>query len=110
LTRTQTYCILVASESETDISLIALSQEKFNVKLRCSGTPLFKIKNLIYAIDQDHPLIILAKKFDWLRIEIVLCNYYAFNEGRPGYPIRLMVALQILKYIYNLSDENLIKS
>jgi IS5 family transposase len=79
-------------------------------KIRCSGVPLFKIKNLIDAIDQDHPLIILAKKFDWPRIEIGLCNYYAYNEGRPGYPIRLMVALQILKYIYNLSDENLIKS
>jgi hypothetical protein len=69
------------------------------------STCLIKTIRLVDAIDQDHLLIILAKKINWLKIKIGLSDYYAYNKGRPGYTIRLMVALQILKYIYKLSEK-----
>lgn len=33
---------------------------------------------------------------------------YAAGVGRPGRPIRLMVGLQLLKYLRNISDEEVV--
>ena len=36
-------------------------------------------------------------------------KHYSEKKGAPAKPIRLMVSLLILKYVRNLSDENLIE-
>jgi IS5 family transposase len=36
-------------------------------------------------------------------------KYYSEKMGAPAKPIRLMVSLFILKYVRNLSDENVVE-
>ena len=59
-------------------------------------------------LDQRHPLFILAHKIDWSVFENAFKIYYSEKMGKPSKPIRLMVALLILKYLRNLSDESVV--
>jgi len=60
-------------------------------------------------LDQRHPLYLLADKIDWSIFEEAFKVYYSETMGKPAKPIRLMVSLLILKYVRNLSDENLVE-
>lgn len=60
-------------------------------------------------LDQRHPLYLLAGKIDWPIFEEAFKIYYSETMGKPAKPIRLMVSLLILKYVRNLSDENLVE-
>ena len=60
-------------------------------------------------LNQKHPLYQLSHKIDWSIFENAFKVYYSETMGKPSKPIRLMVALLILKYVRNLSDENLIE-
>lgn len=60
-------------------------------------------------LNQKHPLYLLAKKIDWSIFEKAFKVYYSETMGKPAKPIRLMVSLLILKYVRNLSDENLVE-
>ena len=60
-------------------------------------------------LDQKHPLYQLANKINWSFFDTSFKDYYSANMGKPGKPIRLMVSLLILKYVRNLSDENLVE-
>jgi IS5 family transposase len=60
-------------------------------------------------LDQKHPLYLLAHKIDWSLFENAFKEHYSEKMGRPTKPIRLMVALLILKYVRNLSDENVVE-
>ena len=51
------------------------------------------------------PLVILAKLIDWKSFDTCYESLYCENNGAPGIPTRMMVGLQYLKYVYNLSDE-----
>ena len=51
----------------------------------------------------------LSHKINWLVFEKAFKVYYSEIMGKPSKPIRLMVVLLILKYVRNLSDENLIE-
>jgi IS5 family transposase len=53
-------------------------------------------------------LVQLAKRIDWQACEAKFGGLYASGVGRPGHPIRLMVGLQLLKQICNVSDEELV--
>ena len=64
-------------------------------------TPIKRFINL------NHELCILSKQIDWEKIESDFSIYYS-NIGRPSVPIRKIVGLLLLKYIYNLSDEAII--
>ena len=64
-------------------------------------TPLERFINL------EHELCILSKKIDWDSIEKDFSVYFS-EIGRPSVPIRRMVGLLLLKYIYNLSDEAIV--
>lgn len=55
-------------------------------------------------INMKHEIVILSDKIDWSWIEENLKDYY-LEKGRPGAPIRLLVGILILKYMNNLSDE-----
>jgi IS5 family transposase len=60
-------------------------------------------------LNQKHPLYQLSHKIDWSVFENAFKVYYSETMGKPSKPIRLMVSLLILKYVRNLSDENLIE-
>lgn len=60
-------------------------------------------------LDAKHPLYILANRIDWLVFENAFKKHYSSNMGKPSKPIRLMVALLILKYVRNLSDESVVE-
>lgn len=60
-------------------------------------------------LNQKHPLYLLSHKIDWSVFEDAFKVHYSKTMGKPSKPIRLMVALLILKYVRNLSDENLIE-
>lgn len=51
-----------------------------------------------------HELVKLAQAIDWEFLEDKNAAFYA-TEGRPGVKARLMIGLQLLKQMYNLSDE-----
>ncbi len=59
-------------------------------------------------LSHQHPLYILANKIQWNTFEEAFQKHYA-DEGRPAKPIRLMVALLMLKHIRNLSDESVVE-
>jgi IS5 family transposase len=60
-------------------------------------------------LDQKHPLFILANNINWTVFEEAFKVHYSSRMGAPSKPIRLMVSLLILKYLRNLSDENLVE-
>ena len=65
---------------------------------------LFRIE-LDRIVDFSHPLVRLGKEVDWARLAGVFGETYCEDNGRPASSTRLMVALQYLKYTYDLSDE-----
>lgn len=60
-------------------------------------------------LSSKHPLYILAGKIDWQVFENAFRHHYREDFGRPAKPIRLMVALLMLKHIRNLSDESVVE-
>jgi transposase, IS5 family len=65
-------------------------------------------QELVNLVDLRHALCVLAGKIDWKALETKFGSLYATGVGRPGHPIRLMVGLQLLKYIRNISDEEVV--
>ena len=65
-------------------------------------------QELVNLLNQRHPLFLLAQKIDWAACERQFGGLYATGVGRPGHPIRLMVGLQLLKHICNVSDEEVV--
>lgn len=61
-------------------------------------------------LNQKHPLYQLANRINWSVFEDAFKKYYSEKMGKPAKPIRLMVSLLILKYVRNLSDENLVEA
>lgn len=64
---------------------------------------MFKIQ-LVHFLDINHELCQLGQRIDWVSIEDQFSGYYK-DFGRPSVPVRKMVGLVLLKYIYSLSDE-----
>ena len=60
-------------------------------------------------IDKNHKLIKLSKLIDWESLEKTFLKYYHPSYGRPGKSVRLMVGLHFLKYMYDLSDEEIVE-
>ena len=59
-----------------------------------------RLENLI---NPRHELVLLAYKIDWQRFDDAFAPLFS-DLGQPALPTRLMVGLNILKYMYNLSD------
>ncbi len=57
---------------------------------------------LLNIINPRHELVRLAEAIDWSRFDEAFGAVY--TKGRPALPTRLMVGLNILKYMYGLSD------
>lgn len=56
----------------------------------------------------DHELVVLAQKIDWEGFQDCLRFKYK-RIGRRAKRIRLMVGLHVLKHMYNLSDEQVVR-
>jgi len=69
---------------------------------------LFHIR-LDTLVDPAHPLVQLAARIDWERLEQELSKPFHEFQGAPATPVRLMAGLQYLKHTYNLSDEILLQ-
>ena len=97
------------------------------------STPDFFRARLDGMVDPRHPLVELASRLPWDRIEAALAPKFAHRErpaqaerdvdlfgeqptraggisnaGRPRLPIRLMASLLYLKHSFDLSDEELV--
>lgn len=69
----------------------------------------FLAPSLLEMCNPKNPLWQLAEKVDWKEMESALSLLYA-DFGRPAKPIRLMVGLNLLKHMFNLGDETVIKA
>lgn len=67
-----------------------------------TGEDLFRSR-LESIINPRHELVKLAAAIDWSRFEGAFGSVYT-DKGRPALPTRLMAGLNILKYMYGLSD------
>jgi IS5 family transposase len=56
-------------------------------------------------INLNHELVKLAKTISWDFIETKCGEVYTDGPGMPPLPPRLMAGLSILKYTFNLSDD-----
>ena len=65
-------------------------------------------KQLRDIIDNNHPLVKLADSIDWQSIEEDMVTAYPSTTGHPNKPIRLMVGLHYLRYMFDLSDESIV--
>lgn len=61
-----------------------------------------------HSLDPNHKLMKLAKRIDWDEITRKLSKYYR-PRGCRGKRIRMMVALHMLKHMYNLSDQQVVE-
>lgn len=66
------------------------------------------LPNLTDFINLRHELCLLANKIDWHQFESDFAPLYS-NFGAPAKPIRLMVGVLILKQLYDLGDETVMK-
>ena len=63
---------------------------------------------LSHLLNQRHALYQLAARIDWQSFEEEFGPLYCDHNGAPGKPIRLMVGLEYLKQIYDLSDDQVV--
>ena len=61
-------------------------------------------------INLGHPLCKLARSINWSELHERLKHLYHEDFGRPAKSVRLMVGLHYLKYLKNLSDEQLVET
>lgn len=60
--------------------------------------------NLIEQVNPNHPLLRTAGHLDWNGLDTMLGSEFAPGKGRPALRTRVMIGLNLIKYIYDLSD------
>jgi len=65
-----------------------------------------RLENLV---DHNHELVLLAEKLNWSYFDEKFGCDFSDDTGRPALRTRLMVGLQYLKYMYDESDENVVR-
>lgn len=68
----------------------------------------FIFPTLDTQLNKNHYLFILSDKIDWDRFDRKFSELYN-DKGRPATSTRIMVGLLYLKYIYNLSDDEVLR-
>ena len=79
------------------------------LKKQLSEPELFR-SQLSNIIDLRHPLCQLANSIDWSDLHENLKHLYCEDFGRPAKSVRLMVGLHYLKYLKEISDEQLVET
>ena len=77
------------------------------IKTKTTEADLFQ-SYLPNMLNLSHPLCILSQEIDWDSLHESFKGLYSENLGRPAKSVRLMVGLHYLKYLKNLSDEELV--
>ena len=75
-------------------------------RVETGAQDLFRSR-LDQIINMKHALVALSKTVSWSFIEEKCGEVYADGPGMPPLPTRLMAGLAILKYTFDLSDEEL---
>ena len=70
-------------------------------------TNLFKVMLRDIVFDR-HELVLLKKAINWERFEKALEPAYCEDNGRPSIPVRTMAGLTFLKYMFGLSDQEVL--
>lgn len=78
------------------------------LKKQKSELELFR-SQLVNIINLNHTLCKMSEKIDWSELHERLKHLYREDFGRPAKSVRLMVGLHYLKYMKNLSDEELVE-
>ena len=68
---------------------------------------LFRVM-LCDLVAKDHELVLLSDAIDWKRFEKALEPAYSSDKGRPSVPIRMMAGLTFLKYMFAMSDQDVL--
>ena len=68
----------------------------------------FLYPDLIDQLNPKDPLLLLAARIPWDRLETEFAPLYS-ERGRPAKPVRLMAGLLLLKQLANLSDERVVE-
>lgn len=71
-------------------------------------SPLFQTP-LSKFINPKHELVLLAEKIDWNSLDLNVSGAKSTGVGRPMMKPRLMSGIFLLKHLYNLSDENVLR-
>jgi IS5 family transposase len=64
-----------------------------------------RLENLL---DMRHPLVRLSNEIEWSVFSEPFGALYDAELGRPGLPVRLLVALHYLKHAFDMSDEEVV--
>lgn len=64
---------------------------------------------LQHFIRENHKLVLLTNRIDWVQMEDQLSKYYCMDNGRPGIPIRIIAGMLLLKRMFNESDESVLE-
>lgn len=78
------------------------------IKKQISEPELFR-SQLSNIINLNHSLCTLARSIDWSSLHERLKYLYREDFGRPAKSVRLMVGLHYLKYMKDLSDDQLVE-
>jgi IS5 family transposase len=73
-----------------------------------SEDDLFRAR-LDQIINLKHELVQLGGKIDWDFIDREIAPLYS-EKGRPGIETRFVIGLLLLKHIYGLSDEGVLRA
>ena len=68
---------------------------------------LFKVM-LRDLVHPGHELVLLRDAIDWQRFEKALEPAYSSDKGRPSIPVRMMAGLTFLKYMFGMSDQDVL--
>ncbi|MBN2876198.1 MAG: IS5 family transposase [Bacilli bacterium] len=79
------------------------------LKKQLSEPELFR-SQLSNIINLRHPLCQLANSIDWSDLHENLKHLYCVDFGRPAKSVRLMVGFHYLKYLKEISDEQLVET
>ena len=60
-------------------------------------------------VPPHHELRLLADRIDWDTLESSFHKHYSAEKGRHGISLRILIGLQFLKYMFNESDESVVK-
>jgi len=63
------------------------------------------LRDIVFA---RHELVLLCNAIDWKRFEKVFAPVYCADNGRPSIPVRMMVGLTFLKYMFGMSDQEVL--
>lgn len=59
-------------------------------------------------VDHQHELVRLADAIDWGQFEKALKGSYSADNGRPSCPVRMLAGLTMLRYMFGLSDQEVL--